>query len=188
MRVSVAIQAPWNWEACEQGVTLNDMSSTTSATPFALTSQATPDGTVVATDQLAPEAGGNSTSPDLAWTGVPEGTRSFAVTCFDPDAPTGSGYWHWIAWDIPATTTSLPLALPREGAGIQQALNDFGRRGYDGPNPPAGPVHRYVFTVHALPVEELGVDPDLPHVNPRFMIHTQQLGTASLTATYQVDA
>lgn len=153
---------------------------------FSLSSRATPSGSVVATAQLAPERDGSSTSPDLTWSGAPEGTRSFAVTCYDPDAPTGSGYWHWVAWDIPADTTSLPLGVERDAGGIAQALNDFGRRGYDGPNPPAGAPHRYMFTVHALPVDSLGVDPDAPHVQARFAIFSQQLDSASFTATYQV--
>lgn len=155
-------------------------------TTFSVTSQATPADSVVATAQIAPELGGTSTSPDLTWAGAPEGTRSFAVTCYDPDAPTGSGFWHWIAWDIPASTTSLPLGVPREAADLQQAVNDFGRVGFDGPNPPAGPPHRYVFSVHALPVEQLDADPSDPHVGARFAIFTQQLASADLTATYQV--
>lgn len=153
---------------------------------FTMSSAATPDGSVVAPDQLSPELDGPSTSPDLSWEGAPEGTQSFAVTCYDPDAPTGSGFWHWVAWDIPATQTSLPAGVARDDRRIQQATNDFGRVGYDGPNPPAGPPHRYVFSVHALPVESFGVDADAPHVQARFAIHTQQLGQASLTATYQV--
>lgn len=153
---------------------------------FTVTSRSTPDGSVVASDQLAPELDGSSISPDLSWSGAPEGTRSFAVTCFDPDAPTGSGFWHWVAWDIPADTTSLPLGVSREDDSLQQAANDFGRPGYDGPNPPAGAPHRYVFTVHALPVETLGADPSDPHVGARFAIFTQQLASTELTATYQV--
>lgn len=153
---------------------------------FSLSSNATPSGSVVASDQLSPEQGGASISPDLAWTGAPEGTGSFAVTCYDPDAPTGSGYWHWVAWDIPPETSALPLGIDREETGIAQAVNDFGRRGYDGPNPPAGVPHRYMFTVHALPMASLEVDPDAPHVQARFAIFSQQLDSASFTATYQV--
>ncbi|MFC7458541.1 YbhB/YbcL family Raf kinase inhibitor-like protein [Brachybacterium sp. GCM10030267] len=153
---------------------------------FTVTSNATPDGTEVAPQQLVENLGGQNLSPDLTWSGAPEGTRSFAVTLFDPDAPTGSGFWHWIAWDIPATTTSLPLGVPREEPSLQQGVNDFGNRGYDGPEPPAGPPHRYTFTVHALPVETLGVDPDGPHIRARFAIFSQQLASTSLTAHYQV--
>lgn len=153
---------------------------------FTLRSDATPSGSVVTAQQLVEDLGGQNLSPDLHWSGAPEGTRSFAVTCFDPDAPTGSGFWHWIAWDIPADATSLPLGIPREESSLKQAVNDFGRPGYDGPNPPAGPPHHYVFTVHALPVESLGADPAAPHVTTRFSIFTQQLESISLTATYQV--
>ncbi|MFC7373733.1 MULTISPECIES: YbhB/YbcL family Raf kinase inhibitor-like protein [unclassified Brachybacterium] len=153
---------------------------------FTVTSNATPDGTEVAPQQLVENLGGQNLSPDLTWSGAPEGTRSFAVTLFDPDAPTGSGFWHWIAWDIPATTTSLPLGVPREEPSLQQGVNDFGNRGYDGPEPPAGPPHRYTFTVHALPVETLGADPDGPHIGARFAIFSQQLASTSLTAHYQV--
>lgn len=156
------------------------------ADTFTLVSAATPDGSVVAPPQLVTALGGQNLSPDLTWSGAPEGTRSFAVTCFDPDAPTGSGFWHWIAWDLPASTTSLPVGLPREHPQIRQAVNDFGNPGYDGPEPPAGPRHRYVFTVHALPVESLGAEESAPHVGTRFAIFTQQLDSASFTATYQV--
>src|SRR5699024_5518465 len=132
------------------------------------------------------DLGGEDLSPDLSWSGAPEGTRSFAVTCFDPDAPTGSGFWHWVAWDIPGDSTSLPLGVARARAGLQQALHDFGRGRAAGPNPPAGPSPRYVFTVHALPVVSLEADPQAPHVGTRFAIFTQQLASASLTAHYQV--
>lgn len=158
------------------------------APAFALTSEATPSGSVVAHDQLSPELGGPSISPDLHWTAAPEGTKSFAVTCYDPDAPTGSGFWHWVAWDIPAQADGLPLGVEREAEGLLQAVNDFGRPGYDGPNPPAGRPHRYMFTVHAMPVDSLGVAADAPHVQARFAIFSQQLGSATFIATYQVSA
>lgn len=165
--------------------TTSDSSSSDSSS-FVLTSSATPAGSEVAPQQLVEALGGENLSPDLQWSGAPEGTRSFAVTCFDPDAPTGSGFWHWVAWDLPADATSLPLGVPRDQVGLQQAANDFGRTGYDGPNPPPGPSHRYVFTIHALPVASLEADPQAPHVGTRFAIFTQQLASASLTAHYQV--
>lgn len=157
----------------------------TTDTRFLLSSEATPSGSTVGPQQLVTDLGGENLSPDLSWTGAPEGTRSFAVTCYDPDAPTGSGFWHWVAWDIPGDATSLPLGLARDDARLRQAVNDFGRPGYDGPQPPAGPPHRYIFTVHALPVPTLGVDPSQPHVQARFAIFTQQLSSASFTVTYQ---
>ena len=153
---------------------------------FSLTSTATPDGSEVAPQQLVENLGGQNLSPDLSWSGAPEGTRSFAVTCFDPDAPTGSGFWHWVAWDIPASTTSLPLGVSRVDSSLKQARNDFGNVGYDGPEPPAGAPHRYQFSVHALPVETLGADPADPHVSARFAIFSQQLASTTLTARYQV--
>jgi Raf kinase inhibitor-like YbhB/YbcL family protein len=102
--------------------------------------------------------GGENQSPQLTWHDAPPATRSFACTCFDPDAPTGSGFWHWLAWDIPATTTSLALGAAtgeRPTVG-KTGYNDFGERGYCGPCPPQGDKpHRYVFTVYALDVPSL---------------------------------
>lgn len=160
------------------------MTTPTEPGTFTLVSETLPAGATVSGAQLAPEQGGESVSPDLRWSGEPEGTRSFALTCFDPDAPTGSGFWHWIAWDIPAGTDSLPLGVSRDSSDLRQAVNDFGRQGFDGPNPPAGPSHRYIFTVHALPVETLDVDPADPHVGARFAIFTSQLASADFTVTY----
>lgn len=152
---------------------------------FTVTSQAVPEGSVVTTQQLPEDLDGENLSPDLTWSNAPEGTKSFAVTCFDPDAPTGSGFWHWVAWDLPASATSLPLGVGRHDESLQQTDNDFARRGYDGPNPPAGPEHRYRFTVHALPVASLEVEEGTPHVQVRFAIHTQQLASATTTGVYQ---
>ena len=167
------------------------MDHTTPDTPssdtstFVLTSNATPEGSEVAPQQLVEALGGENLSPDLSWSGAPEGTRSFAVTCYDPDAPTGSGFWHWVARDIPATTTSLPLGVARDDASLIQAENDFGTPGYDGPEPPPGAPHRYQFSVHALPVESLGVTADPPHIAARFAIFTQPRASATLPARYQ---
>lgn len=163
------------------------MDHSTPDTPtFALVSSATPSGSEVAPQQLVEALGGENLSPNLTWSHAPEGTRSFAITLFDPDAPTGSGFWHWVAWDIPATTTSLPLGVARDDASLVQAHNDFGNPGYDGPEPPAGAPHRYQFSVHALPVPTLGVTADTPHVAARFAIFSQQLASATFTARYQV--
>ena len=132
-------------------------------------------------------AGGNL-SPQLSWEGAPEGTQSFVVTCYDPDAPTGSGWWHWVVADIPAATHSLAQgAGSGSGSLPPQALQtrtDFGPPGYGGAAPPPGPAHRYIFTVHALKVPSIGVTADVSPAYVGFNVHFNALGSASLTALY----
>ena len=109
------------------------------------------------------DAGGEDVSPQLSWSGFPAGTKSFAVTCYDPDAPTGSGFWHWAVADIPASVTSLDTnAGDEEGSGIPDGAvtiaNDAGLTRYLGSAPPPGHgVHHYWFVVHAVDVESLGL-------------------------------
>ena len=134
---------------------------------FTLESDEVKDGELMDKSFVAPMAGGDSDhSPHLRWSGFPEETKGFVVTCFDPDAPTHSGFWHWLLVDLPPTTTRLPAgAGDVAGTGLPPGAfhlrNDFGSASYDGPaaRPGQGP-HRYVFAVHALSCPSLGVEPD----------------------------
>lgn len=133
---------------------------------------------------------GGNLSPALAWKGEPQGTRSFAVTVYDPDAPTGSGWWHWVVIDLPAGTHSLPEGAGRmDGhtlpAGARQARSDFGTAAFGGACPPQGSKpHRYIVTVYALKVDHLDVPNDASPAMVGFVIHGAALGSASIQALY----
>lgn len=154
---------------------------------FTLTSQDVADGRTIA----EPFTGAHDVSPQLAWSGFPEATRSFVVTCFDPDAPRPQGWWHWAVANLPARTTSLPRgAGSPDGAllppGAVPAVNDVGTTGYEGAYPPPGDrVHRYFFAVHALDVELLDVLPTATaaQVGAAAVPHT--IARAVLVPTYQ---
>lgn len=131
---------------------------------------------------------GDNLSPHLAWDEVPEGTKSFVVTCYDPDAPTGSGWWHWVVANIPADVTVLPQGA---GSGVAelpesaiQTRTDFGQTGYGGAAPPQGESHRYIFSVHALDVETLEVDEGASGAMVGFNVHFHALASASITVKY----
>ncbi|HET8617724.1 MAG TPA: YbhB/YbcL family Raf kinase inhibitor-like protein [Acidimicrobiales bacterium] len=135
--------------------------------------------------------GGNQ-SPHLRWEGFPPETRSFAVTIYDPDAPTGSGFWHWVVFDIPATVTALPrgagsgdmAGLP---AGAVHGRNDVGGLGYVGAFPPAGHgPHRYVMAVHAVDVDHLGPEEAAPPAYVGFNLGGHTLARAVIMPTYEV--
>ena len=136
-------------------------------------------------------AGGEDRSPQLSWSGFPEGTRSFAVTCYDPDAPTASGFWHWAVVDIPANVTELPSGAGDEGGpglptGAFQLRNDGGLPRYVGAAPPAGHgTHRYMFVVHAVDVESLGVGPDATPAFLGFNLFSHTLARATITGLYE---
>lgn len=133
---------------------------------------------------------GENRSPVLRWAGAPAGTRSYAVTVYDPDAPTGSGWWHWMVYDIPAQVQTLPAnAGAADGsnlpAGAVQHRTDFGSAAFGGACPPVGDKpHRYVFTVYALKVPRLEVPAGSTAALAGYMIHQNMLGKAGFVATY----
>lgn len=127
--------------------------------------------------------GGQNVIPDLTWSDAPEGTQSFALTVYDPDAPTGSGWWHWVAADIPADQTSI-----EEGQQLPEAArswpNDYGYVGWGGPYPPPGPAHHYVFTIYAMPSTRLDLPESATSAMARMTILGEALDSASFTATF----
>ena len=132
---------------------------------------------------------GDNISPELKWSGAPAGTKSFAVTVYDPDAPTGSGWWHWVVINIPGDATGLAegagSAVGKLPAGSMQARTDFGSAGFGGACPPQGDKpHRYIFTVYALKTDKLDVPADATAALVGFMINANKLGSATFTAKY----
>lgn len=126
-----------------------------SSVPITVTSATFSDGATLDREQAFTGCGGKNVSPQLSWSGFPAETKSFAITVFDPDAPTGSGYSHWVVFDVPARVTSLEAGAGSGASpgGGQTGFNDFALNSYAGPCPPQGdPAHRYIFTVHALDV------------------------------------
>jgi Raf kinase inhibitor-like YbhB/YbcL family protein len=134
---------------------------------------------------------GKNISPQLSWSNAPKGTRSFAVTMYDPDAPTGSGWWHWVMYNLPAEMTFLNPGAGNEGSdrlpkGVVLGMTDFGTRGYGGPCPPVGHgPHRYIITVHALGTDVLDVAPDASPALVGYHINANTLARASLIFYHQ---
>ena len=153
---------------------------------FDLRSDDLVDGEPMPLDQVDDSAGGRRVSPHLRWRGAPEGTRSYVVTCFDPDAPTPSGFWHWVVVDVPAAVTELGRGSDGElPGGAYSVANDMGNRHYNGACPPEGDrPHRYLFVVHAVDVEELGVGADATPSVVSFALASHTLGRAQLVVTY----
>ena len=128
---------------------------------------------------------GANISPQLSWINAPQGTKSFALTAFDPDAPTGSGWWHWIVLNIPASTHSfIQGASGKLDAGLE-TRTDFGKPGFGGACPPVGHgMHRYQFTIWALAQEKIDLPVDISPAVVGFTLNAQAIGKSSLTATY----
>ena len=159
---------------------------------FAVTSPSVSEGAAIGERHLFAGFGctGGNKSPELAWTDAPADAKSFAVTVYDPDAPTGSGWWHWVVFNIPAGTTELKegagdvkgAMLP---AGSVQSVTDFGQPGFGGPCPPAGDKpHRYIFTVHALKLEKLPLEPSASGAMVGFFLGQNTIAKASVTGIY----
>jgi Raf kinase inhibitor-like YbhB/YbcL family protein len=133
---------------------------------------------------------GKNLSPPLRWSGAPADTKSFALTVYDPDAPTGSGWWHWVVYNIPANASELTAGAGATGstllpAGALQGRTDYGSSGYGGPCPPVGDKpHRYIFTLYALKLDKLDVPADASPALIGFYLHANELAHAKLTALF----
>ena len=155
------------------------------AAGFSVSSNAIKAGQAIAAEHYWNNFGcsGGNVMPDLKWANTPVGTKSFAVTFYDKDAPTGSGFWHWVAYDIPAETQQLAGGanggpLP---AGAFEGNTDLGKPGFFGPCPPVDRTHNYVYTVHALKVDKLPVDKGASPALVGFYLWQNTLGKASLS-------
>ena len=157
---------------------------------FSLTSDDIADGRQLSTLHVHPSAGGKNQSPHLRWSGFPATTQGFTITCLDPDAPTGSGFWHWVLVGVPVTVTELA-----RGAGASEAplppgafhvRNDYGSLDYGGAAPPPGDhLHRYIFAVHAVDTDSLGLDRLASPAVVGFTLAFHTVARATLRATYQ---
>ena len=134
---------------------------------------------------------GKNESPQLSWKNAPEGTRSFAITMYDPDAPTGSGWWHWVVFDIPTSTTELvanagDIKLELTPEGTIQSITNYGSQGYGGPCPPKGHgLHQYIITVYALKTDTLGLDKNTNPAIVGYYLWNNTLAKASLITYYK---
>lgn len=133
---------------------------------------------------------GDNMSPRVAWSGAPQGTKSFAVTLYDPDAPTGSGWWHWVAFNIPADVNELPHGAGdptgnKMPAGSVQSRTDFGKPGFGGACPPQGHgPHRYQLSVYALDTDKLALDENASAAMVGFYVGAHSLATTKITGIY----
>jgi Raf kinase inhibitor-like YbhB/YbcL family protein len=162
-----------------------------SSNKFSLVSPDIGQGKTIAADQVFNGMGckGKNLSPALFWSGAPAGTKSFALMVHDPDAPTGSGFWHWVVYNIPADATSIPAEAgdpKKKGlpAGAVQGRTDFGTPGYGGPCPPPGKVHHYHFRLFALKVAKLDLPPDATAAMVGFNVNANKLAEADLVGLY----
>ncbi|RLP11774.1 YbhB/YbcL family Raf kinase inhibitor-like protein [Propionibacterium australiense] len=179
-------------------MTANDPFATMkSVPPLTITSTTVRDGQKLDLAQMSGlmgVPGGGDVSPQLSWSGAPAGTKSYAVTMYDPDAPTGSGFWHWVVANIPATCTSLPAGAGDDtGSGLPdralQLRNDAGSARFVGAAPPAGHgPHRYFLTVHALDVDHLGIGADATPAFLGFNVFFHTLARGFIVTTAEIPA
>jgi len=154
---------------------------------FTLTSTDVTDGEALDEIFAHPSVGGKNLSPQLAWSGFPETTRGFVVTCYDPDAPTGSGFWHWSLVNVPVSVTELERGADPLPEGAFCVRNDYGDQNYGGAAPPPGDrPHRYVFAVHALDVDSLDVGLDATPAYVGFNLAFHTVARATIRPTFQV--
>lgn len=134
---------------------------------------------------------GENTSPQLSWANAPEGTKSFAITMYDPDAPTGSGWWHWVVFDLPGDLTSVAQNAGNLKEGLMperaiQSITNYGVPGYGGPCPPEDHgIHQYVITVHALGVDSLGLDANTNPAIVGYYLWNNTIAKASIVTYYE---
>ncbi len=179
------------WKAAI-GAAIGAVMLTGAASAFELTSPDIAPGAKISDQYVFSGFGctGKNVSPALKWSGAPAGTKSFALMVYDPDAPTGSGFWHWVMFNIPANVTELPqgagdLKAGKAPAGAVQSRTDFGMPGYGGPCPPTGDApHHYHFMLFAVDAPKIDANADTSAAVVGFNLHFHTLAKTELTAVY----
>ena len=177
---------------CTMFLSVLAFSMASTAAEFSLMSPTIKDHSTIGNEHVFNGFGcaGQNVSPQLQWEHAPKDTKSFALTVYDPDAPTGSGWWHWVIFNMAPTVTSLPAGSGKPDGtvapqGSMQSMTDFGLPGYGGPCPPQGDKpHRYIFTLYALKVDQLSLKPEASGAMVGYYLKQNALAKASFTAMY----